>query len=110
MAETRDPASYTDFDELMERLSSIVDDVKAKDVTIEQSLDLLEEGIALGLRATDIVEDPTFTAAEREALAEPDEAEAADDAPAADASEDVVEIDELEAGGAGEEAEASERS
>ncbi len=70
MAETRDASTYTDFDELMDRLSAIVSDVKAKDITIEQSLDLLEEGISLGLRATDIVEDPTFTAAERQALAE----------------------------------------
>ncbi len=70
MAETRDASTYTDFDELMERLSSIVSSVRAKDITIEQSLDLLEEGISLGLRATDLVEDPTFTAAEREALAD----------------------------------------
>ncbi len=70
MAETRDASTYTDFDELMARLSAIVSSVKAKDTTIEQSLDLLEEGISLGLRATDIVEDPTFTPAEREALAE----------------------------------------
>ncbi len=70
MATTRDASTYTDFDELMDRLTTLVSDVKAKDITIEQSLDLLEEGIALGLRATDIVEDPTFTAAEQEALAE----------------------------------------
>lgn len=70
MAETRDPSSYTDFDELMERLTAIVGSVKAKDVGIEESLDLLEEGIALGLHATDIVEAPEFTTKEQAELAE----------------------------------------
>ena len=87
MSERRDPSSYRDFDELMERLDGIVSAVRAKDVTIEESLDLLEEGIELGIRATDLVEKPDFTLREREELAVA-EGEAASDEPSSDAGSD----------------------
>lgn len=72
MSERRDPASYRDLDELMGRLQGIVGSVRDKDTTIEESLDLLEEGIALGLRATDLVDKPDFTEREREEMAAAD--------------------------------------
>lgn len=68
MSERRDPATYNDFDELLKRLDGILGEVKAKDVTIEASLDLMDEGIALALRATDLLEKPDFTDRERSEL------------------------------------------
>ena len=91
MAERRDPSSYRDFDEPRERLDAIVGAVRSKDATLEESLDLLEEGIALGLRATDLVERPDFTARERAELdqAEDAGAEGGEVGEAADGSDDA---------------------
>ena len=119
MSEWRDPSTYRDFDELMDRLDAIVSAVKSKDVTIEESLDLLEEGIELGIRATDLVEKPDFTRREQEALeqgdaATTDGAQDADEAPgssearAADAAESSEADDSMGAKGDSEVADAVE--
>ena len=92
----------------MDRLDAIVSAVKSKDVTIEESLDLLEEGIELGIRATDLVEKPDFTRREQEAL-ERGDAEATDGAASEDGASDATPSDsvaaEVESAGAAETAE-----
>lgn len=45
-----------EFSEISERLDRIASQVKGKDVSLEQSLDLLEEAVALGTRAVDLVD------------------------------------------------------
>ncbi|MDO8886520.1 exodeoxyribonuclease VII small subunit [Candidatus Oleimmundimicrobium sp.] len=44
------------FGELMDRLNEIVDLVQQKDINLEKSLDLLEEGIELANKCTEKVD------------------------------------------------------
>lgn len=60
------PAGET-FEEVASRLDQIVGEVKAKDTSLERSLDLLDEAIELGNRAVELVDSPQLSAAERAA-------------------------------------------
>lgn len=51
-----DVASYESFDAITDRLDQIVSQVKKKDTSIERSLDLFDEAIALGSKAVDLVD------------------------------------------------------
>ena len=51
-----DASAYDSFDEITSRLERIVAEVRDKDVSLEQSLDLLDEAIGLGSRAVEIVD------------------------------------------------------
>ena len=80
-----DTSEFQSFDQITARLDSIVDQVRDKNVSLEHSLDLFDEAIALGSKAVNMVDTTEFTPEEEERLVQ---AQAAGDA--ADA-EPVVE-------------------
>ena len=80
-----DTSEYQSFDQITARLDSIVDQVRDKHVSLEHSLDLFDEAIALGSKAVNMVDTTEFTPEEEERLVQ---AQAAGDAPT---SEPVVE-------------------
>lgn len=93
-----DTSKYQTFSQITGRLDDIVMAVRDKDVSLEKSLDLFDEAIALGSKAVDMV-DATDFSPEEEAQLEQQKAEAekgegaeadaekpAADAPAADAA------------------------
>ncbi|MEY8436766.1 exodeoxyribonuclease VII small subunit [Atopobiaceae bacterium 24-176] len=57
------------FEEVSSRLDQIVSDVRAKDTSLERSLDLFDEAIALGSKAVELVDRTDFSAAEKERMA-----------------------------------------
>lgn len=80
-----DTSEYQSFDQITARLDSIVDQVRDKNVSLEHSLDLFDEAIALGSKAVNMVDTTEFTPEEEERLVQ---AQAAEDASSA---EDVTE-------------------
>ena len=80
-----DTSEYQSFDQITARLDSIVDQVRDKNVSLEHSLDLFDEAIALGSKAVNMVDTTEFTPEEEERLVQ---AQVAGDAPT---SEPVVE-------------------
>jgi hypothetical protein len=84
MARKPDISAYKDFDQIVDRMDEIVGQVRDKDTSLERSLDLFDEAIALGSKAVDLVDNTTFTPAELERMK--DEPEVA--APSADQSSD----------------------
>lgn len=80
-----DTSEYQSFDQITARLDSIVDQVRDKNVSLEHSLDLFDEAIALGSKAVNLVDTTEFTPEEEERLVQ---AQAAGDASNA---EDVIE-------------------
>ena len=52
----KDNQTYETYDAAKGRLDQIVTDVRAKDVSLEASLDLLEEGVALANRCTELID------------------------------------------------------
>ena len=78
-----DVSKYQTFEQITTRLDVIVDQVRDKDVSLERSLDLVDEAISLGSKAVDLVDVTEFTPEEEARMR--DEATAADaptDAPA----------------------------
>lgn len=51
-----DVSEYESFSQITSRLDEIVAQVKKKDTSIERSLDLFDEAIALGSKAVDMVD------------------------------------------------------
>lgn len=51
-----DTSAYTTFDEIAGRLDEIAGQVRQKDTSLERSLDLFDEAIALGSKAVDMVD------------------------------------------------------
>lgn len=80
-----DTSEYQSFDQITARLDLIVDQVRDKNVSLEHSLDLFDEAIALGSKAVNMVDTTEFTPEEEERLVQ---AQAAGDASNA---EDVTE-------------------
>ena len=80
-----DTSEYQSFDQITARLDSIVDQVRDKNVSLEHSLDLFDEAIALGSKAVNMVDTTEFTPEEEERLVQ---AQTAGEAPT---SEPVVE-------------------
>ena len=72
-----DTSEYQSFDQIAARLDSIVDQVRDKNVSLEHSLDLFDEAIALGSKAVNMVDTTEFTPEEEERLVQ---AQAAGDA------------------------------
>ena len=56
-----DTSEYQSFDQITARLDSIVDQVRDKNVSLEHSLDLFDEAIALGSKAVNMVDTTEFT-------------------------------------------------
>jgi exonuclease VII small subunit len=64
MARKPDVSAYKSFDQIVERMDEIVDQVRGKDTSLERSLDLFDEAIALGSKAVDLVDATDFSPAE----------------------------------------------
>lgn len=79
MAKAPDTSGYERFSDVTSRLDEIIADVRKKDTSLERSLDLFDEAIALGTRAVDLVDKAAFSPEERERLAEPVSAQDADE-------------------------------
>ena len=86
-----DTSEYQSFDQITARLDSIVDQVRDKNVSLEHSLDLFDEAIALGSKAVNMVDTTEFTPEEEKRLVQA-QAQAAGDA--ADASGAAAATDE----------------
>ena len=55
-----DTAPYKTFDQITDRLDEIVSQVRDKETSLERSLDLFDEAIALGSKAVDMVDRTNF--------------------------------------------------
>lgn len=72
MAKKVDVSGYERFSDVTSRLDEIVAAVRKKDTSLERSLDLFDEAIALGTRAVDLVDKAAFSPEERERMAHVD--------------------------------------
>lgn len=88
MAKRPDVSGYERFADVTARLDEIVTSVRAKDTSLERSLDLFDEAIALGTRAVDLVDKAAFSPEERERLADAPENASDDEGSAADTDAD----------------------
>lgn len=68
MARKTDISAYKNFDQITARLDEIIVQVRDKDTSLERSLDLFDEAIALGSKAVDLVDTTDFTPSELERL------------------------------------------
>lgn len=73
-----DTSRYQTFGDITGRLDDIVAQVRDKDVSLERSLDLFDEAIALGSKAVDLVDATDFSPEEEAKL---DEAQAKEPEP-----------------------------
>lgn len=71
MAKAPDTSGYERFSDVTARLDEIIGAVRDKNTSLERSLDLFDEAIALGTKAVDLVDKAAFSPEERERLAEP---------------------------------------
>ena len=76
-----DVSQYQTFGQINDRLDELVGQVRDKDVSLERSLDLFDEAIALGSKAVSLVDATDFSPEEEARLADA-QAEKGDDAPA----------------------------
>ncbi|WP_417137747.1 exodeoxyribonuclease VII small subunit [Paratractidigestivibacter faecalis] len=67
-----DTSRYQAFGDITGRLDDIVAQVRDKDVSLERSLDLFDEAIALGSKAVDLVDATDFSPEEEAKLDEAD--------------------------------------
>ena len=65
-----DASGYQTFGDIAERLDVIVSEVRDKDVSLERSLDLFDEAIALGSKAVSLVDTTDFSPEEEARLGE----------------------------------------
>lgn len=70
-----DTSSFRSFDQIGTRLDEIVSLVRDKDVSLERSLDLFDEAIALGSKAVSMVDSTDFSPQEKERLESSQEGE-----------------------------------
>lgn len=86
-----DTSSYKTFDQITTRLDEIIVQVRDKDTSLERSLDLFDEAIALGSKAVDLVDTTEFSPEEEALLnaAAATGAEISDAAPAQDAPQEA---------------------
>lgn len=82
-----DTSAYKTFDQITARLDEIIGQVRDKDTSLERSLDLFDEAIALGSKAVDLVDTTEFSPEEEALLnaAAATGAEISDGAPVSDA-------------------------
>lgn len=83
-----DTSEYQSFDQITARLDSIVDQVRDKNASLEHSLDLFDEAIALGSKAVNMVDTTEFTPEEEERLVQ---AQAAGDTADAESATEATE-------------------
>ncbi|MDO4891539.1 MAG: exodeoxyribonuclease VII small subunit [Coriobacteriaceae bacterium] len=93
MARKPDTSAYKTFDQITDRLDEIIGQVRDKDTSLERSLDLFDEAIALGSKAVDLVDTTDFSPAELERLkdapVQADEADGVNAAAAANTTEEA---------------------
>ena len=77
MAAKPDVSGYESYAQVEKRLDEITAAVKDKGTSLERSLDLFDEAIALGTRAVDLVDKAAFSPEEKERLVSPPEDEEA---------------------------------
>lgn len=99
-----DTSEYQSFDQITARLDSIVDQVRDKNVSLEHSLDLFDEAIALGSKAVNMVDTTEFTPEEEERLVQ---AQAAGDTADAESATEATETAAADEQTSNEQAEAS---
>lgn len=75
-----DTSAYKTFDQISTRLDEIITQVRNKDTSLERSLDLFDEAIALGSKAVDLVDTTDFTPEEEALLRDGAEASLSADA------------------------------
>lgn len=75
-----DTSAYKTFDQISTRLDEIITQVRNKDTSLERSLDLFDEAIALGSKAVDLVDTTDFTPEEEALLRDGTEASLSADA------------------------------
>lgn len=68
MPKRPDISKYRSFDEICERLDDIIADVRDKGTSLERSLDLFDEAIALGSAAVEMVDVTELSPAEEAKL------------------------------------------
>ena len=101
-----DTSEYQSFNQITARLDSIVDQVRDKNVSLEHSLDLFDEAIALGSKAVNMVDTTEFTPEEEERLVQAQAAghasneEAASDEQTSDEQAEASAADETSSDGA----------
>ena len=81
-----DVSGYQTFGQITDRLDDIVAQVRDKDVSLERSLDLFDEAIALGSKAVSLVDTTDFSPEEEARLAE-SQSDASSDAATEDSPE-----------------------
>ncbi|WP_077597751.1 exodeoxyribonuclease VII small subunit [Olsenella urininfantis] len=75
-----DTSAYKTFSAITDRLDEIIDVVRDKDTSLERSLDLFDEAIALGSKAVDMVDTTELTPEERLSLEGPADSPAGEEA------------------------------
>lgn len=65
---TENGGTTQDFEGISSRLDEIIETVRSKDTSLERSLDLFDEAIALGSKAVEMVDKLEFSDAERARL------------------------------------------
>lgn len=73
-----DISQYQSFGEISDRLDELVGQVRDKDVSLEHSLDLFDEAIALGSKAIGLVDATDFSPEEEARLSQEEPAKASD--------------------------------
>ena len=63
-----DIAQYKTYEEIKNRLDVIEKEVKSKDISLERSLDLFDEAIALSSKAVDLVDKTNFSEQESQQI------------------------------------------
>lgn len=96
----QDTSRYQTFGDITGRLDDIVAQVRDKDVSLERSLDLFDEAIALGSKAVDLVDATDFSPEEEAKLDEAEKSEGAGKAIEGAADADAVAGSAEDAGGA----------
>jgi exodeoxyribonuclease VII small subunit len=74
-----DASKIESYDEAKRLLNEIVDEVRRKDVSLERSLDLLEDGVKLANRCTELIDQASWDEAAAPVSAAGEDAEAADE-------------------------------
>lgn len=72
MASKPDVSQYKTFEQVSGRLNDIVAAVRDRDVSLERSLDLFDEAIALGSKAVEMVDATVLSDDEKSRLADVD--------------------------------------
>lgn len=81
-----DVSQYQTFGQINDRLDELVGQVRDKDVSLERSLDLFDEAIALGSKAVSLVDATDFSPEEEARLADAEDQAEKDGAPEGDAA------------------------